>query len=76
MTNLDQKDLLLEIKNLQVSFKTGKNKIIKIVRGVDLKIKRKQIIGLVGESGSGKSVTSKSLLNINEFDITEADVKK
>ena len=67
MTNLDQKDLLLEIKNLQVSFKTGKNEIIKIVRGVDLKIKRKQIIGLVGESGSGKSVTSKSLLNINEF---------
>ena len=49
MTNLDQKDLLLEIKNLQVSFKTGKNKIIKIVRGVDLKIKRKQIIGLVLE---------------------------
>lgn len=76
MTNLDQKDLLLEIKNLQVSFKTGKNKIIKIVRGVDLKIKRKQIIGLVGESGSGKSVTSKSLLNINEFDITEVDVMK
>ena len=46
------------------------------MRGVDLKIKRKQIIGLVGESGAGKSVTSKSLLNINEFDITEVDVMK
>ena len=33
MTNLDQKDLLLEIKNLQVTFKTGKNKIIKIIHG-------------------------------------------
>ncbi len=67
------KDLLLDVKNLQISFKTGKKRVIKIVRGVDLKIKRRQIVGLVGESGSGKSVTSKSLLNINEFDITEAE---
>lgn len=66
-------DVLLDVKNLQVSFKTGRKKVIKIVRGVDLKIRRGQIIGLVGESGSGKSVTSKSLLNINQFDITEAD---
>ncbi|MBD5423391.1 MAG: ABC transporter ATP-binding protein [Mycoplasma sp.] len=71
-----ESDLLLNIKNLQISFKIGKNKVIKIVRGVDLKIKRKQIVGLVGESGSGKSVTSKSLLNINEFNITEADTMK
>ncbi|WP_022935305.1 ABC transporter ATP-binding protein [Mesomycoplasma moatsii] len=71
--NQEKNDLLLDIKNLQVSFKIGKKKVIKIVRGVDLKIKRKQIIGLVGESGSGKSVTSKSLLSINEFDITEAE---
>ncbi len=69
----NKNDLLLEVKNLQVSFRTGKKNIIKIVRGVDLKIKRQQIIGLVGESGSGKSVTSKTLLNINEFDITEVD---
>lgn len=71
MTKKD--DLLLEVKNLQISFKTGKNKVIKIVRGIDLKIQKQQIIGIVGESGSGKSVSSKSLLNINEFDITEAD---
>lgn len=68
-----KKDLLLEVKNLQVSFKTGRKKIIRIVRGVDLKIRRGQIIGLVGESGSGKSVTSKALLSINEFDITESE---
>lgn len=66
-------DILLEVKNLQVSFKLGRKKVIRIVRGVNLKIWRGQIIGLVGESGSGKSVTSKSLLNINEFDITESD---
>ena len=70
MSAIDKNDLLLDVKNLQISFKLGKNKVIQIVRGVDLKIRRKQIIGLVGESGSGKSVSSKSLLNINEFDIT------
>lgn len=73
MSTIDKNDLLLDVKNLQISFKLGKNKVIQIVRGVDLKIRRKQIIGLVGESGSGKSVSSKSLLNINEFDITKAD---
>lgn len=67
-------DLLLHVKNLMVSFKTGYKKNIRIVRGVDLKIKKRQIIGLVGESGSGKSVTSKSLININLNAITEADI--
>lgn len=57
-------EYLLDVKNLNVTFKNGK-RYVKIVRGVDFKIKRGQIIGLVGESGSGKSVTSKSLININ-----------
>lgn len=70
---MESKDLLLDIKNLQVSFRLNRKKVINIVRGVDLKIWRRQIVGLVGESGSGKSVTSKTLLNINEFDITTAD---
>ena len=65
-------DLLLDVKNLQVSFKLGRKKLIQIVRGVDLKIRRGQIVGLVGESGSGKSVTSKAILNINQFDVTDA----
>ena len=65
-------DVLLDVKNLQVSFRLNRKKVIQIVRGVDLKIRRGQIVGLVGESGSGKSVTSKSILNINQFDITDS----
>ncbi|RIV16554.1 ABC transporter ATP-binding protein [Mycoplasmopsis gallopavonis] len=64
---------LLRVRNLRVSFKTGRNKFITIVRGVDLNIKKGQIVGLVGESGSGKSVTSKSLLNINDNAFISAD---
>ncbi|MGL4343401.1 MAG: ABC transporter ATP-binding protein [Metamycoplasmataceae bacterium] len=71
--NEKNEELLLNVKNLVVSFKKNSKKIIRIVRGVDFKIKPGQIIGLVGESGSGKSVTSKSLLNINFNSITSAD---
>ncbi|UUM20304.1 ABC transporter ATP-binding protein [Mycoplasma sp. 2045] len=70
---MENKDLLLDVKNLKVSFKLRRNKFITIVRGVDLKIKKGEIIGIVGESGSGKSVTSKSLLNINENSFITAD---
>lgn len=66
-------DILLNVKNLRVSFRTGRKSIMNIVRGVDLKIRPGQIIGLVGESGSGKTVTSKALLNINTNAIVQAD---
>ena len=65
--------VLLNVKNLNVSFNVNRKKIIRIVRGVDLKILRGQIVGLVGESGSGKSVTSKALMNLNDLSITESD---
>ncbi|WP_036452249.1 ABC transporter ATP-binding protein [Mycoplasma buteonis] len=68
-----EKETLLRVRNLKVNFRTGRGKFINIVRGVDLNIKRGQIVGLVGESGSGKTVTSKSLININENAIITAD---
>ncbi|UWD34381.1 ABC transporter ATP-binding protein [Mesomycoplasma molare] len=69
----NKNDILLLVKNLRVSFKEKKQKFINIVRGVDLKIKRGEIVGLVGESGSGKTVTSKALLGINELAFTKSD---
>ena len=66
-------EVLLNVKNLNVSFNVTRKKIIRIVRGVDLKILKGQIVGLVGESGSGKSVTSKALMNLNDLSITESD---
>ncbi|AZG68761.1 ABC transporter ATP-binding protein [Mycoplasma struthionis] len=68
-----QDDKVLEVRNLHVSFAQTKKKNIHIVRGVDLDVKRGEIVGLVGESGSGKSVTSKTLINVNENGIITAD---
>lgn len=73
MTTFEKNKKLLSVKNLKVSFKISKKKFISIVRGVDLNIYKGQIVGLVGESGSGKSVTSKSLLNVNENAFVTAD---
>ncbi|UUD37320.1 ABC transporter ATP-binding protein [Mycoplasmopsis equigenitalium] len=68
-----EEGVLLDVKNLRVSFRINRKDTINIVRGVDLKIKPGEIVGLVGESGSGKSVTSKALLNINENAIIQSD---
>lgn len=57
-------DLIVNVENLNVSFKLKKG-IMHAVRGVDLSIKKGQIVGIVGESGSGKSVTVKSLMGFN-----------
>ncbi|VEU60771.1 ABC-type dipeptide/oligopeptide/nickel transport system ATP-binding protein (DppD/OppD) [Mycoplasmopsis bovigenitalium] len=65
-TNPLKEGLLLDIENLRVDFKNGRKNFIRIVRGLDLKIRKGEIVGLVGESGSGKSVTSKALINVND----------
>ncbi|MDP2255786.1 MAG: dipeptide ABC transporter ATP-binding protein [Polaromonas sp.] len=51
--------MLLEVKNLQVSF-AGKE----VVRGIDFSIAPGEKLALVGESGSGKTVTALSLLRL------------
>ncbi len=56
-------DKLLEIKNLTVSIKQEKE-LMPVVKGVDITIPRRGIVGLVGESGCGKSMTAKSINHI------------
>lgn len=63
---------VLDIKNLKVSFK-NKLGYVQAVRGINMCLRRGEIIGLVGESGSGKSVSVKSILGFNEGSTTTAD---
>ena len=57
--------MLLEIKDLTVSFNTN-NDFYKALKGINLSINKSEIIGLVGESGSGKSVTSLAIIQLLE----------
>jgi peptide/nickel transport system ATP-binding protein len=59
-------DILLQIKGLEVSFRTFESGVVPVIYGVDLAIHRGETVALVGESGSGKSVTAMSVMRLLE----------
>lgn len=61
----------LDIRSLEIAFPT-RSGMVTVVRGVDLKAERGQVVALLGESGSGKSVTLRSILGL--FNGTSARV--
>jgi oligopeptide/dipeptide ABC transporter ATP-binding protein len=54
---------LLEVRDLQVSFKLERNTVY-AVQGVNLSVRAGQRLGVVGESGSGKSITALSVMQM------------
>jgi len=55
--------MLLEIKDLRVSFPLDEG-TVRAVEGVNLTLRRGEVLGVVGESGCGKSITAHSVLRI------------
>ena len=56
-------EYVLNVENLHVRFETD-DATVYAVNGIDLKLKKKQTLGLVGETGAGKTTTVLSLLNL------------
>lgn len=56
-------NVLLEIKDLRVSFPLDEG-TVRAVEGVNLTLRRGEVLGVVGESGCGKSITAHSILRI------------
>jgi peptide/nickel transport system ATP-binding protein len=54
----------VRIEDLRVTF-TGGKRPVPAVGGVDLTVRRGEVVALIGESGSGKSVTLRSLLRLH-----------
>lgn len=60
---MNEKEKVLEIRDLSVSFNTSAG-LVNAIRSVDLDLYRGETLAIVGESGSGKSVTMKSTMGI------------
>ncbi|MBL7558581.1 ABC transporter ATP-binding protein [Olleya sp. YSTF-M6] len=56
-------DLLLDIKNLSISFKSNASEK-QIIHDISYSVFKNEIVGIVGESGSGKSVSSLAILGL------------
>ncbi len=60
-------DVILSAKNLVKRFPAGKaGRFVNAVNGVDLEIRRGQVLGMVGESGSGKSTIGRTILRLTD----------
>ena len=58
-------DLMVDVSGLHVAFRTGGATKVRAVNGVDLLVRRGEVLAILGESGSGKSVTLRALLRLN-----------
>ena len=61
---VNKKDVLLSLRDLEISFGEGKNKFV-AVQDVNFDIYRGETFSLVGESGSGKTTIGRAVLGIN-----------
>ncbi len=64
MIETNEKQPLLQVKNLDITFGTHKNKF-HAVKNVSFDIYKGETFGLVGESGSGKTTIGRSIIRIN-----------
>lgn len=63
----DNKEILLEVKNIIVEFGNRKKDKFRAVDNVSFNIYKGETFGLVGESGSGKTTIGRAIVRINEI---------
>lgn len=62
----EEKEVLLQTKNLKKHFTIGSNQVLKALDGISIEIRRGETLGLVGESGCGKSTAARTIMGLHE----------
>ncbi len=57
-------DVVLNVEDLTVEFKLGKDRVVRAVSGVSFDLVRGETLAVVGESGCGKSTLGKAILQL------------
>ena len=68
---MDQKELLLEIKDLHTSFRI-RDDYFDAVDGVNMKLFSDEILAIVGESGCGKSTLATTIMGLHNPNYTRS----
>lgn len=68
---------IVDVRGLRVGFRAGPQSVIRAVNGVDISLRRGEVMALLGESGSGKSVTLRALIRLNPESktVVEGDIR-
>ncbi|WP_313756942.1 oligopeptide/dipeptide ABC transporter ATP-binding protein [Tissierella sp.] len=69
---MENKEVLIQVKNLKKYFKVGRNNILKAVDDVSFNIYKGETLGLVGESGCGKTTCGKTVMGL--YDATGGEI--
>ena len=71
---MDNKEVVLKIKNLNMGFKTDYG-YLPIIHDINYEIYAGETLGVVGESGCGKSVTSLCIMRLLNGGVVEGEIE-
>lgn len=69
---MEQREKLVEVKNLKQYFNNGKPNMVKAIDDISFDIYQGETLGFVGESGCGKSTTGRTIIRL--YDATDGEV--
>ena len=62
----NEKEVLLDVKHLEVTFSNSKKHVFKAVKDANFQIFKGETFALVGESGSGKTTIARAIIRLND----------